>query len=846
MIGNAHIDPVWLWPWREGYQEARATFRSAVDRMAEYEDFRFTCDQMVLLAWVEESEPELFDAIRGLVAEGRWVNAGGWWVEPDCNTPSGESLARQGLIGQRYLASRFGRPATAGLNADPFGHNAMLPQILRLQGLDSYTFLRPGPHESPMPHTAFHWESPDGSRILSFRIPHEYCSPPGSLAGQIDKALGAADRGLPELMVFYGVGNHGGGPTRENIDSIHRFDTMGSFGRLRLSDPEAFFADLRAALGAKGLARLPVWRDDLQTHAAGCFSAHSHIKRWQLRAQQAALAAERWALIASHLSGGAYPRDDLRRAWEQICFNQFHDILPGSAIESAYEDARDQLGEAASISDRITTWAHNQIARRTAIPPADQGSAVVVFNSHPWPVAADVELQYGGQPLGVHLVDAGGAPTLSQPIQSLATTDDRSRGAVAFRAQLPALGHRVYLVRSGARPAGQAWTAGLRPLPRPADGDVLENEFLRVRFDRATGYLVSLLDKRSGADPISGAVGPHTQLSADPTDTWGHRVVSYAGPGAELRLVEAGLAQVGDLRAVWRAERAWGQTTMVEEFIVSAGRPVLEARVTIDWREGAHLLKLRFPVALAEPRATQQVPFGFVARPVDGAETPGQSWADLSGVSPDGRPAGLTVINQAKHGHDFSPADGLVSPSIGVTALRSPVYAWHDPRTLDPDGRYAYQDLGRHRFSYLLAPHGGDPRSVRPAELAEELALAPHAQPESAHSGDLPAEQSWIEVADGPDGFGKALVTAVKGAQDGEQRAAPDAVVRVVETEGRPARRRLRLPQFGRTLEVEFGPHQIRTFVVPTAPDQPIREVDLVEWPIGERARGEWREIDEP
>jgi alpha-mannosidase len=840
MIGNAHIDPVWLWPWQEGYQEARATFRSAIERMDEYPDFRFTCDQMVLLAWVEESDPELFAKIKRRVAEGRWVNVGGWWVEPDCNAPSGEAFARQGLLGQRYLESRFGKPATAALNADPFGHNAMLPQVVALQGMDSYTFLRPGPHESALGHTVFRWESPDGSQVLAYRIPHEYCSPPGSVAGQTEKALGVLDRRHRNLMVFYGVGNHGGGPTKANIDSIHRLDTMGSFGELILSDPPRFFADLRAELGPEGLADLPVWRGDLQTHAAGCFSAHSGVKRWQRQAQQAVLAAERWGLIAARLGAGAYPAEPLTLAWRQICFNQFHDVMPGSAIEPAYTDARDQLGEAISISKRIITWAHNQVARRLAIPDEPGTQPVVVFNSHPWPVAAEVELQYGAQPLGVHVVDARGEPTLSQAVPAQATTDDRSRGAVAFRAELPPLGYRVYRLRPGPAPCPPPGATA--PPAAPAVGpNTMENEWLAVEFDPATGWLAGLRDKRSGADPIRGALGPHTQLSADPTDTWGHRVVSYAGPGADLRVERSELVESGPLRAVWRVERARGQTTMVEEFILAAGRATLEVRLTLDWRAPAHLLKLRFPVALEEARATQAVPFGFVARPIDGAEVPGQSWVDLTGVLANGRPAGLTVVNQAKHGYDFSPAEPDRSPSLGVTALRSPVYAWHDPQVLDPGRRYSFQDLGLHRFTYLLAPHGGDWRSVRPAELAEELALAPRAQLESAHGGELGPEGSWVETAT-VSGDGTVVVSAVKAAEDGHPQGAADAVVRAFEAHGLPARCRIALSQFGRSWEADFGPHQIRTFLVPAAPDRPIAEVDLVEWPIGERARGDWRE----
>ena len=237
LIGHAHLDPVWLWPWQEGYAEARATFASALARMEEYPDFVFTCDQVVLLSWVEESDPELFAAIQQRAAEGRWVNGGGWWVEPDGNLGMGEAFARQGLLGQRYLVSRFGRPATVGMNVDPFGHSAMLPQVLRGHGLDSYLFLRPGPHEGDLQPTLFWWEAPDGSRVLAYRIPYEYGSPPGPVDGQVEKSLASMDRSLTDAMVFYGVGNHGGGPTRANIDSIHRFDRMGSFGRLQMASP---------------------------------------------------------------------------------------------------------------------------------------------------------------------------------------------------------------------------------------------------------------------------------------------------------------------------------------------------------------------------------------------------------------------------------------------------------------------------------------------------------------------------------------------------------------------------------------------------------------------------------
>ena len=533
LVGHAHLDPVWLWPWQEGYQEARATFRSALDRMDEYPDFVFTCDQIVLLSWVEESDPELFAEIRARVAEGRWVHVGGWWVEPDCNMPGAESFVRQGLYGQRYLQSRFGRMATVGMNADPFGHNAMLPQILRGQGMDSYTFLRPGPHEGDLESSTFWWEAPDGSRVLAYRIPNEYRSGAGALDGQLENSIAAAREAGEMIMVFYGVGNHGGGPTRANLDSIHRFDRMGSFGRLRLSSPRDYLDAVLAQVEAG--RELPVRRDDLQHHAPGCYSAHSGIKAWQQRAQAAVLAAERWAAL---LTVGAprtsaepdpYPRERLEGAWKQVLFNQFHDVLPGSAIEPSYDDARDQLGEAVAIAKRITTRAHNVIARRIDIPYEVGSQPVVVFNPHPWPVQTDVIMHYSAQPAGVHVVDESGAAVLAQPARSVVATGDRSRGAIAFRRRAAGAGLPPVPAASGSgaaagrlRPGGRAAAPG-QPARRGGDrrGDRLA--------DDAAGP--SLRRRRGGRCHARSCTPRSVQ---DPTDTWGHRVVSYAWPGVAM------------------------------------------------------------------------------------------------------------------------------------------------------------------------------------------------------------------------------------------------------------------------------------------------------------------------
>jgi len=816
MIGNAHLDLVWLWPWQEGYQEARATFWSVIHRMDEYPDFVFTCDQMILLSWVEEQDPELFSRIGERVAEGRWVNVGGWWVEPDCNMPMGESFARQGLYGQRYLLSRFGKMADVGMNVDPFGHNAMLPQILKGQRMDSYLFLRPGPHESDLDHTLFWWEAPDGSRILGYRIPFEYCSPPGDVAGQTEKSLGQLDRDLGNAIVFYGVGNHGGGPTKANIDSIHRYDRMGSFGRMKMSSPREYFDEVLAR-GPQYLDQLQVRRDDLQHHAPGCYSSHSGIKAWQRKAQRTVLAAERWAAVSAIRGGIDYPREELELAWKQILLNQFHDVMPGSAIESAYEDARDQLGEAISISKRIITRAHNLIAKDIDIPLEPETQPVVVFNSHPWAISADVELQYGVQPNGVHVVDTDGTLTVSQATQSVATTGDKGRGAVVFRADVPAFGYKLFSLRGGAAPVAPS------AHPLTVTESLIENAYLRIQIDPATGWVSSLMDKRSGIDLMEGAQGAHTVICDDPTDTWGHRVISYAWEGVPMSLDRIVVRESGPLRARVRIERSWGRSTLAEELVLGHDAVALRVNATLDWREEAHLLKVRVPTALTEPKATYEIPFGQLERPVDSAEEPAQTWVDLTGTI-DGAAAGVTVIATGKHGWDVSPGE---SPSIGFTAVRSPVYSWHDPRLLDADGVYSFQDQGVQHFSYEIVPHEGDHRQSQPTRRAAELEAPVRAQLESFHPGELGGELSFAD-----DGGAAVMVTAMKGSEDpsDSEAAGADLIVRAVETRGESSAAHISLPLINRALDVTFEPFQIRTFRVPRHGD--VVEVDLLELPL--------------
>jgi alpha-mannosidase len=821
MIGNSHIDPVWLWQWPEGYQEVRATFTSALDRMDEYPEFVFTCDSVCYLAWVEESDPELFEAIRRRVAEGRWQLVGGWWIEPDCNLPSGESFVRQALYAQRYLRDRFGVVATVGCNVDPFGHAGSLPQLLRGSGLDSYVFLRPGPHELTLPGPFFWWESADGSRVLAYRIPNEYGSPGRDLGHHLDKSLAQLPADEPELMVFYGVGNHGGGPTRANLDSIRRLDAVDELPRLWCSSPRAFF-DQIAGRGAD----IPVHAGELQHHAVGCYSAHSAVKRWNRRAENLLQRAEKWAAVAGVVTGLPYPREELTEAWKLVLFNQFHDILAGVAIEPAYTDSRDQYGQAGAAATAVFNRAVQQISRRIDIPAEPEMSPVVVFNPHPWRLRADVEFEFGGFPaFGATVTDEEGAPVPVQRTRSAATVDGWRRRLV-IAADVPPLGYRVYRVYPGPDP---------EPVPAlTATGTMLENEFLAVEIDPATGWLRRLYDKAGdlellgdgdtggAGDGAAGVWGAHAVVVEDTSDTWGHRVRRYDKVVGRFTPTSVRLVENGPVRAVLRVESAYGRSTLAEEFVLGARSRHLEVRAALNWQERLKLLKLRCPTAVRTGEATFELPYGHLTRPGDGGEEVAQGWVDVSGALPGGRPAGLAVLNDGKYGHDVLDGD------IGITAARSPVYAWHEPKELDPDGVYRYLDQGDQQFTYHLLPHRGDWRAAEPARRAAELNQPAFALLESYHPGTLPQRAGYAEVD------GDAVVpTVLKGAEDGD-----DLVLRAYESTGRPVRAAIRLPLLGRTVEADFGPGEVKTFLVPRDPGRPVVETSLLEWtdlPPGQR-----------
>jgi len=311
MVGNAHIDPMWIWDWDEGMHEVLQTFRSAVERLDEDPDLRFTASSASYYHWVKETSPDLFDKIRELVRSGRWVVTGGQWVEPDCNLPSGESVCRQFLYGQRFLDEHLGVRATVGYNVDSFGHAGSLPQLLAGAGIRSYVFMRPGAAEMDIPSPAFLWRGTNGTELPAYRIPYDYSTRGGPEDELIRKRVGellaeSEASGLP-LMAFFGVGDHGGGPTRLAMRTVHALASEHS-GSVAFGDPATYFRAL--ATTAAGGPALPTVEGELQWHAVGCYSARADLKLANARAEDALVAAEALNEVCRILTGDA---PDVRR-----------------------------------------------------------------------------------------------------------------------------------------------------------------------------------------------------------------------------------------------------------------------------------------------------------------------------------------------------------------------------------------------------------------------------------------------------------------------------------------------------------------------------------------------------
>jgi len=340
-------DPVWLWQWEEGAAEALSTFRTAADFCETYEGFVFNHNEALLYEYIEEYDPRLFQRIGKLAAQGKWHIMGGWYLQPDCNMPAGESFVRQILHGHYYFLDKFHKVPKTAVNFDPFGHSRGLVQILAKAGYDSYLFCRPLQKDCSLPNDDFVWVGFDGSRITAHRSSGHYLSQRGAAADKVKewKAAHGKDRlGL----VLWGVGNHGGGPSRGDLEKMEVLRRGTSDWEILHSTPESYFEDLE-----RDAASLPEVKKSLNPFAVGCYTTQIRVKQKHRRLENELYMAEKMSSSAALQGLLPYPRTQMQEATRDLLFAEFHDVLPGSAIEPAEEDALRLIDHGLEIASRL-------------------------------------------------------------------------------------------------------------------------------------------------------------------------------------------------------------------------------------------------------------------------------------------------------------------------------------------------------------------------------------------------------------------------------------------------------------------------------------------------------------
>lgn len=791
LIGNSHIDPVWLWRWQEGFAEIIATYRSALDRMKEFPDFKFTSACAVYYEWIEKIDKDMFEEIRQRVQEGRWNIVGGWYLQPDCNAPCGESFARHGLISQRYFLEKFGTTAKTGYNVDSFGHNASIPKILKKSGMDNYVFMRPMPHEKEDAADIFRWESADGSAVTAYRIPHSYGLGAWSgLEDSLREIKERADQNGQPYMAFCGVGNHGGGPTIQMLDTISRMELPETV----YSTPDEYFADI-------DWAKLPVVADELQHHARGCYSACSFVKSSNRKCENNLLAAEKLCVMAKHLAGWEYPEKKLRKAWKNLMFNQFHDIMGGCSIKKAYEDAGHLYGEIMSITEQEIYFAMQAVSRKIntlcgETLPAYRGSGntsswknwvhevlgtpVVVFNPHSWTVKMPVEINTTAR----KMTDDAGREIPFQIVRGDQTNGAADKYHTLFQAEVEPMGYAVY--RFWLDQESEAQFAGCLS----AADNVLENSRIRVEFSRLTGDICRLYDKAADRYLIDQECRA-VLLDETADDTWAHDRVYLGEMTGMFDTPEFTVLENGGVRAALRVVTRYNGSILQRDFSITEDSPVVNVKVRVDFHEKHKTLKFTFPAASEE--VTAQIPYGTISRQKGLGEEPCGAWI-ASG--------GLCVANDGKYGYDTTQTE------MRLTILRSAIYADHFGVR---DEHCEYMEQGIHECSYQVFPYTGSADAER---RAGELNFGLRAVVESFHDGVLPERKQCL-TCDGTN----VVVTAVKQAEDGS-----GDIIRLCEMDGADGNISVKL--FDNCIETKIAHNEIRTFRTDGT------EVDLIEWEV--------------
>ncbi|MGK7882068.1 MAG: alpha-mannosidase [Crocosphaera sp.] len=760
IVGHAHLDMAWLWTIKETWQVAERTFRSVINLQQELNYLTFCHTTPLLYEWMEKNRPELFKQIKASYKAGTWEILGGMWVEPEVNLVSGESLVRQLLYGQKYIKEKFGNITEVAWLPDSFGFCLQLPQIFKQSGINYFvTGKLHWNNTVEFPYGAFWWQSLDGTQLLTVM------SPPNVEGVMTTNPIPMTNysveweqqTGLQEILWIPGVGDHGGGPTRDMIEVSQRWKHSPFFPQVNFTTAKSYLDQVKNTV-ENGL-KIPVWDDELYLDLhRGCYTTHADQKYYNRRSEDLLYQAELWSCLAAMIENKTLDNEvksNLELAWKKVLLNQFHDILPGTAITDVFVEANEDWEKAQIIGNNVLKSALKKIASWIKIPSIYKLEAkkIIIFNSLNWERSEIVEIDEIDDNYEIH--DLEGNKIITQ-----VSHDNK----LLFLAQnIPSLGYRIfYLVPTDTK-------RNKEKILRQNE-TILENEYLRVKINEQTGNIDSIYDKNNNIEILKGE-GNQLQSFQDQGEYWDAWNIdpnynTYPLPNTKLISLE--ILEVGPIQWKVRVTRTLGKSDFTQDYILQKNSAILQIKSKVNWEEKYVLVKAAFPFNLTAEYSSYEIPFGTIQRsncpetPYQKAkwEVPALRWADLTDNSKN---YGVSLLNDCKYGYDSK------SDRLRLTLLKSP--RWPDPTC----------DIGKHEFTYAIYPHQRSWQTAKTVQKARELNIPLQviiSNNRKNNQGKLPPVFSGLTVK--PDNL---IISALKPIEEGKE----NYILRCYECEGKRA-----------------------------------------------------------
>jgi len=775
IISQAHLDLAWLWSWQESYSEAINNVRTVVRLMETYPSLTFSYSTAGIYQWFKKSAPELFRKIQKLAKEGRWELIGGWLAEVDCNLPSGESFIRQALHGKDFFQGNFGQNVNIGYCPDAFGHCGGLPQILKQTGYEYYVFSKPRLDKS-FPHL-FQWESADGSRIPAWRIHDAYATGPESTPETLEKEIyDAAENNFPpncnHTAFMLGLGDHGGGPSEAQIKAILNLAKREDLPNIKFSTFRELFANLHNDISFDDL---PIIKGEIQPHNIGCYSANGKIKHLNRKTEIELSMTETVETIAK-LNYQTTPQSSkLKEAWENLLFNQFHDILAGTCIERCYDDAAESIGSAIQTAKKITTSRLHMISGSVDTSKFKY-NGLFAFNPLPSKrleqISLDMFTAIDGceGPLIKSVIDPETKKHL--PVQWL--NADAPYGPwlkewkkLLVSVDLPPCGYKVFEL-SADEPDEKNIAVPLIQWEKSADKLGIKNKFFKNE--------ISLI------------------VCDDYSDTFGHDRTSFLGEKKHFYTEKEYVLEDGPLRYRNRLTGTFNRSNIDMQVFTYPDKKYIDMEISGNWQEQNSLLKLELPTALSDSKAFFQMPFESIERKTDGSEVPGHSWCALSGKL-NGKSYNIGIINSGIYSFD------AVDNTIHLTLRRSVQAPHYNELQYSEEQGKKFLDQGTFTEQLRIIMWEGEWDSAFISKASSEFQLKSYVLMDTIHDGSKNLLESFLQL-----NAETSVISALKTSEKGN-----DIILRLAETGGFSDTANIISKTSDFNFEIELKPYQVKT-----------------------------------